>query len=207
VIQRPNERSSIVRLPLGITKANGRFPPIRDVRGNRRRAIGAPRPHAKTARPLVENCFARGAKIKRTVRKQNQSKKVTRRCSDFLSQGNEIEVSLGCAPQSREVPETQMSIQMLVIFQGLILISAANMAPVVCKRLWGTRFAGAIDGGWFCAMAIPCSALPRRGGASSPLLFWRVAPQSSSAFRHKSERLPPRSLWSAIASRPSSNGE
>jgi CDP-2,3-bis-(O-geranylgeranyl)-sn-glycerol synthase len=40
-----------------------------------------------------------------------------------------------------------MSIQMLVILQGLILISAANMAPVVCKRLWGTRFAGAIDGG------------------------------------------------------------
>ena len=36
---------------------------------------------------------------------------------------------------------------MLAILQAVILISAANMAPVVSKRIWGTRFAGPIDGG------------------------------------------------------------
>jgi len=36
---------------------------------------------------------------------------------------------------------------MLAILQGLILITAANMAPIVCERIWGTRFAGPIDGG------------------------------------------------------------
>ena len=35
----------------------------------------------------------------------------------------------------------------LVIFQSLILISAANGAPVLCARLLGTRFARPIDGG------------------------------------------------------------
>ena len=40
-----------------------------------------------------------------------------------------------------------MSIHTLAILQGLILISAANMAPVICERVWGTRFAGPIDGG------------------------------------------------------------
>ena len=40
-----------------------------------------------------------------------------------------------------------MSIHTLAILQGLILISAANMAPVICERIWGTRFAGPIDGG------------------------------------------------------------
>ncbi len=37
--------------------------------------------------------------------------------------------------------------EMLAILQAVILISAANMAPVVSKRIWGTRFAGPIDGG------------------------------------------------------------
>ena len=36
---------------------------------------------------------------------------------------------------------------MLAILQAVILISAANMAPVVSQRIWGTRFAGPIDGG------------------------------------------------------------
>src|SRR5271168_5396155 len=35
----------------------------------------------------------------------------------------------------------------LVIFQSLILISAANGAPVLLARLLGTRFARPIDGG------------------------------------------------------------
>src|SRR5208282_506194 len=35
----------------------------------------------------------------------------------------------------------------LVIFQSLILISAANGAPVLFARLLGTRFARPIDGG------------------------------------------------------------
>jgi CDP-2,3-bis-(O-geranylgeranyl)-sn-glycerol synthase len=40
-----------------------------------------------------------------------------------------------------------MALHFLAILQGLVLISAANVAPVLCKRLMGKRFACPIDGG------------------------------------------------------------
>ena len=40
-----------------------------------------------------------------------------------------------------------MSIHSLAIVQSLVVISAANGAPVLCKRLFGNRLARAIDGG------------------------------------------------------------
>jgi hypothetical protein len=40
-----------------------------------------------------------------------------------------------------------MSFHALSILQSLILISAANSAPVVCKRVLGTRFSFPIDAG------------------------------------------------------------
>ena len=40
-----------------------------------------------------------------------------------------------------------MSIHFLAIVQSLVVISAANSAPVSCKRLLGTRLACSIDGG------------------------------------------------------------
>ena len=40
-----------------------------------------------------------------------------------------------------------MSVHSLAIVQSLVVISAANSAPPLCKRLLGTRLARAIDGG------------------------------------------------------------
>ena len=54
----------------------------------------------------------------------------------------------------------------LVIFQSLVLISAANGVPVLLARLLGTRFARPIDGGGLCcATVILCSVVPRLGVA------------------------------------------
>ncbi|HYB05842.1 MAG TPA: hypothetical protein VED02_03795, partial [Methyloceanibacter sp.] len=44
-------------------------------------------------------------------------------------------------------PGASMSIHILAIAQSLAVISAANSAPLLCKRLLGVRFARAIDGG------------------------------------------------------------
>ena len=40
-----------------------------------------------------------------------------------------------------------MSVHSLALVQSLVVISAANSAPPLCKRLLGTRLARAIDGG------------------------------------------------------------
>jgi CDP-diglyceride synthetase len=48
------------------------------------------------------------------------------------------------ARESKEVP---MSLHTFAILQSLLLISAANGAPILLKRVSGVHFAGPIDGG------------------------------------------------------------
>ena len=62
------------------------------------------------------------------------------------------------------------------ILRTLILVSAANGAPVLFARLLGIRFAHSIDGGMCCVTAILCLVAPRRGVASPQPWFSRPAP-------------------------------
>ena len=95
----------------------------------------------------------------------------------------------------------------VVVLQSLILISAANGAPVVSARMLGRRFADPIDGGVVLRDGYPLLGRSKTWRGSPQLSFSQPALQSSSVSHGRQVRssgLPP---WRAIASRPSSNGD
>ena len=54
---------------------------------------------------------------------------------------------VGSAKRSSGSSGPLMSLHFMAIAQSLVVIAAANGAPITCKRLLGARFASAIDGG------------------------------------------------------------
>jgi hypothetical protein len=72
-----------------------------------------------------------------------------------------------------------MSAHALAMLQSLILISAANGAPLLLARLVERALLIQSTGGWCCVRAILYSVVPRLGEASPQLFFLPPVPQSS----------------------------
>jgi hypothetical protein len=111
----------------------------------------------------------------------NQARSVGERATrqPATEKGHGASVKTGADRYVDRAHQNLMSAHALAILQSLILISAANGAPVLFARLLGARFAHPSDGGSCCATAILYSVVPRLGEASPQLFFLRPAPQSS----------------------------
>jgi CDP-archaeol synthase len=67
-----------------------------------------------------------------------------------------------------------MSIHAFAILQNLLLISAANGAPVLLKRAFGVRFAAPIDGGLVLRRGLVAGVLLPAGAAVAISLPWQA---------------------------------
>jgi hypothetical protein len=127
----------------------------------------------------------------------------------------------GSAPRDKDMPfrrdcgrtdtltgpiKIWMSAHALAILQSLILLCAANGAPVLFARLLGARFAHPIDGGivWRDSHPLLGRSKTWRGLAAAVLLAACAAVLMSRPGSWARSLPPPH--WWAIASRPSSNG-
>src|SRR5271166_5320197 len=99
-----------------------------------------------------------------------------------------------------------MSVHSLALVQSLVVISAANSAPPLCKRLLGARLARAIDGGLTLRDGYPLLGSSKTWRGLIAAIVLRLAPRYLLAFSGRQGRLPGHLRWQATAFRLSSNG-